>query len=374
MNNHSICIFTDEYPPDCGGVGVSVSRIARGLVDRGKQTTVIVLLDDCLTLPLTSNEGGIEVIRFGWQLSIPGATNTEQKAERFFRLVSFLEGRKFSLYHSFFPNRTGMEAGLIAKMRNRPFIASFRGNDLHHSIFNKNLLTVRWVLKSASGLSYANNGMKRMANALEKVSCPEILLRNGVARASEYVEPFRSSKVIFGTAGNLRTKKGISEILQAFQLLISTLDFLLLIIGDFRESEKEFWTDYIKQAGLDAKVDLTGILPHSEAVKRIGELDVYIHGSLYDGCPNALLEAASAARPIILANSMSSLPEFKDGEECLFYNPNSPQELAQAIEKLIDSPAFARRIGLNAKEKAVKIFNEDQEINDLLSLYSRVLA
>ena len=72
-----VCLVADEYPPDPGGVGRSVARIAHALVGDDFRPAVVVL-EDRVREPLVETEwdGGVEVVRNPLRLSATPAEHT----------------------------------------------------------------------------------------------------------------------------------------------------------------------------------------------------------------------------------------------------------------------------------------------------------
>jgi glycosyltransferase involved in cell wall biosynthesis len=64
----------------------------------------------------------------------------------------------------------------------------------------------------------------------------------------------------------------------------------------------------------------------------------------------ALLEAMSCGRPVV-ASDVPGVREILAGGDCaLLVPPAEPASMARAIERLLSDPAFARRIGANARD------------------------
>jgi glycosyltransferase involved in cell wall biosynthesis len=215
--------------------------------------------------------------------------------------------------------------------------------------------------------------MNRLARILGRATGIEVILRNGVALADHCSVPLHAEHPTIGTAGIMRAKKGIDTVLRACKQVARSIPNLdLRLIGAFRDSEQSYWLQLLDATGMRPKTQISGVLPHIEAVKAIGELDVYVHASLYDGCPNALLEAAAAERPIICARTASSSEILEDGNECLMFEPGDVCELGATIMRLLHDRPAAREMGKRARTKVANNFSLQGEIQCILDLYRQI--
>jgi glycosyltransferase involved in cell wall biosynthesis len=77
---------------------------------------------------------------------------------------------------------------------------------------------------------------------------------------------------------------------------------------------------------------------------------LFVMPSLYEGFGMPLLEAMAACVPIVASN-WSAMPEVL-GEAGLLVDPNSPHELATAIEKILDTPRLSTALGEAGRQRA----------------------
>ncbi len=70
--------------------------------------------------------------------------------------------------------------------------------------------------------------------------------------------------------------------------------------------------------------------------------DVFVYPSFYEGFGFPVLEAQSAGTPVIASN-ISSLPEIL-GDSALLVNPHKPEEIAEAIYKVISNPVLKQEL------------------------------
>jgi glycosyltransferase involved in cell wall biosynthesis len=113
------------------------------------------------------------------------------------------------------------------------------------------------------------------------------------------------SDVVIGFVGELREKKGQRFLLPAFAELARRRDARLLLIGGVRRDAQEAFSKFQQSApGAAQRIEL---ISYDRSAKRLCQLlslcDLLVFPSLYEGQPNAVLEAMAAER-LVLATAV----------------------------------------------------------------------
>jgi len=119
-------------------------------------------------------------------------------------------------------------------------------------------------------------------------------------------------------------------------------------------------------AGIELKLstDLERDLRHAAVL-------VYITHS--EGLGSGALLAMSAGVPVVASN-VGGLPEIiRHGENGLLVE-NTPQSIAAAVRRLLDHPAFARRLGEAARRTVMECFTADHMVRRTMEVYRQVLS
>jgi L-malate glycosyltransferase len=384
-----VCITTLEYPPDVGGVGESVHRIARLLMADGYEVHVAVFRSKQRFLApgqhrrascQTTCQEGVYVHRI--QSAAREVTPEIQDfySDVYFYLKSLHQQHHFDLFHAFFLNETGYVTTLLAQESSVPVINSVRGSDLHKHIFNpKTHGQTTWTLDNSAWVTFVSQDLQRRGIALvPSIRWKSSAFLNSIAPIdfTRFPKPALIDDlqgVVIGSTGRFRDKKGIEYLLEACTQL-QDLTFTLLLVGDFVEKERPYWQAQIAAAGLGERLQITGITSRAEALAYLPHLDIFVIPSLHDGCPNAMLEAMLAGCAI-LGSDVDAIGEIlADGQAGLAVPPGNADALARALRQLATNPELRHQFGVGAFSKALSHLAPAVEAQNWQKVYAKVLS
>jgi glycosyltransferase involved in cell wall biosynthesis len=129
----------------------------------------------------------------------------------------------------------------------------------------------------------------------------------------------------------------------------------------------------IREAGLEARIALTGAL-NQDAVRRLyGEADAFVLPSFAEGIPVVLMEAMASGVPCVTTR-ITGIPELiQNDDEGLLVAPSDADALAAAIARLMDDPALRARIAAGARKRVDTDFHLDRNTARLGLLFDRHL-
>lgn len=93
-----------------------------------------------------------------------------------------------------------------------------------------------------------------------------------------------------------------------------------------------------------------------------------------EGMPRTVLEAAAAARPLIVTDVPGSRHFVRDGVDGLIVPPGNPRALAEALGRLAGDPALRARMGAAARERLLGGFTIDHVQAGIREAYRQLLA
>jgi glycosyltransferase involved in cell wall biosynthesis len=89
--------------------------------------------------------------------------------------------------------------------------------------------------------------------------------------------------------------------------------------------------------------------------------------------PNKLFDYMLVGLPVIASN-FPLYREVVEPDRCgLIVDPSKPEEIARAMEYLIDHPDEAREMGERGRKAVLEKYNWDKESERLLQIYDAVL-
>tara|TARA_B110000046_G_scaffold72397_1_gene80180 strand:- start:1313 stop:2431 length:1119 start_codon:yes stop_codon:yes gene_type:complete len=122
--------------------------------------------------------------------------------------------------------------------------------------------------------------------------------------------------------------------------------------------------------GFVSRVEISQILNQS----KFGLVTLYPTPSYKEALPVKLFEYMAAGLAVI-ASDFGLMKQIVDKYNCgLVVNPQKPEEIAKAIDWLIDNDEEAQKMGQRGREAVVKNYNWAAEEKKLLSLYDSLLS
>jgi len=211
----------------------------------------------------------------------------------------------------------------------------------------------------------------------ERYTTNTVLIRNypSADELSSDSRPWsqRSNSVVY--AGLLSPDRCIKEILQALELLPSTLKARANLAGPF--SPPAYAREIAATEGRHCATFL-GVIDHTEVTRlfedgRVGLCLCRPTPGYLESAPTKIFEYMQAGMPVVA----SDFPAFRAivaAARCgLLVDPLNPQAIAHAIEYLLTHPMEAEQMGRRGREAASRTFNWTSEEEKLLALYARLL-
>ncbi len=342
----SLAIVTPFYPPHVGGVERFSREFARAATAQGVRVNVITT--GRIKKPdVASEDGGIRVLRLpayyvpvsGSYFPIPIAGT--KSMEEFLACDVILAQTRFFL--------TTLLAARSAARRGRRICVLDHGSG---------------PLRANPAFALASMAYERCITAALKRFSPQFLavspasaawlthfnirdapiLPNGIAERSELPVrlPNTLGKTIVFFAGRLLPEKGVRELADAVDLLTrSGCDVELRIAG-----QGPLAAELALRAKRCGFLTYLGPLSPERVAAELEQASVFVNPSNYaEGLPTILLEAGSAALPVISTPRGGSTELIRSGETGWLIPYGEPELIAGALRDVIARPAEANRRG-----------------------------
>jgi glycosyltransferase involved in cell wall biosynthesis len=370
-----IALLSEKYPPDPGGLAISVQRLARLLIAAGHAVCIFAPNDTPESKFVTS--GGIDV----WRLPVLRRSD-DTLAERFQLIDAQHQAQPFDVIHAYYITALAFVGVYVGRCRNVPTVVSARGNDLDRAVFDPAKSgQILYALQQATAVTANSRDLVRKAQALAPTRSV-ILIPNGVdarrfrpaPRDEALVQAWGlTHRSVIGFVGEARAKKGLATLLMAYRSIAQQRPAALLLVGGVRRDDKELLKVFQKQQP-DLPVVVVPYMDNEGLPMYYNLIDVLALPSLHDGLPNALLEGMACERAVI-GSRVGGLPDvIVDGENGCLVSAGHVDELIDAINRLLDDVELRECLGRRARETVLRDFTPEQELEKNLALYRQLLS
>jgi len=373
-----IALLSEKYTPDIGGLAISAERLARLLASAGHRVRVFA---PTLNLPpsetRTLPSGTVSVTRFGAHKRVD-----DTLVDWFELIVDEHKREPFDILHAYFLPQAGFVAAYAGKYLNIPSVVSIRGNDIERAAFDPSRFShAMYALQNASAVTTNASELAKKAKAF--LDREILIIPNGID--ADCFKPLPKNKTlaeslglgnlpVIGFVGELREKKGIRALLGGYAQLVEKRPAALLIVGEVREGDdKEVFEEFrIQVSGRSlGSVVVTGYIPHSDLPAYYSLMDVFVHPSLRDGMPNAVLEAMACEKAVIATPVGGTTDILVDGKNGVIVHVNDANMLAERMHELLDDPEKREALGKDARELIVGKFTLEKELEANLEVYRK---
>lgn len=164
--------------------------------------------------------------------------------------------------------------------------------------------------------------------------------------------------------------KGVSHLLHAVARLRVERDLELQLVAKLEPNGPT--EKLIAELGISDIVHISSGLSDSELAGLLASAEVACIPSLYEGFSLPAVEAMASGTPIV-ASRAGALPEVVgvDGQCARLVKPADVAELTSVLGELLDSPRELRRLGDNGRRRALEVFSWESVAAQTVAVYER---
>lgn len=178
------------------------------------------------------------------------------------------------------------------------------------------------------------------------------------------------SKPYFLYVGNVYPYKNVGRLLDAIKILNEEMGKVAqLVLVGARDVFRERLERKIVQKGVLKYVILTGYVTDADLVDLYREAEAYVQPSLSEGFGLTSVEAMSLGTPVVQSD-VSCLPEVA-GDAALYFDPYSPKDMAEKLEKVLGNETLRQRLAKKGLARA-KQFSWEKMAKQTLKVYGKV--
>jgi glycosyltransferase involved in cell wall biosynthesis len=374
----TLCLLNYEYPPIGAGAASATKEIAESLTRLGHE--VVVVTAGIGELVGERVEEGVRTIR------LPCGRRRADRASlldmlRFVfaaseKLPTIICSARCAGIICFFSLPCGPAAWTTWRKTGVPYIVSLRGGDvpgLEPSInWLHKLLTLlrRAVLRGALSIVANSDGLRKVSEAADPF--PVQVIPNGVNTDRFYAAMHPSERGVFRVlaVGRLQEQKNHAfavHVLSKLRALIpQRLEYHIVGEGPLRPALERL----VGELGLADHVFWHGWIPREKIAEVYSSCDCLLHPTLYEGMPNAVLEAMAAGLPVVASDVPGNSDVVRDGETGYLCRLTDEAHFRSALAELARDEALRRRLARAARMLAETEYSWDTAAQRYLSLFS----
>ena len=192
------------------------------------------------------------------------------------------------------------------------------------------------------------------------------VLPNAISIPERKEKQYGTHKILF--LGRLCKEKGIGELLEVMPKLQAQYpDVRLYLAGIWEDWELKSRAEQLK----DCVTDL-GWIGGAEKQRYLGDCDIFVLPSYFEGQPVSVLEAMAYACGIVTTRTGCIPDMITEGDTGLYALSKDTKTLEESLSKLLAAPELCRILGNNARSKVEAEFSIDNNIKRLLAVYESV--
>ena len=277
--------------------------------------------------------------------------------------------------HAHFAGMAARTAYWIRRFFNLPFSFTAHANDIFAP--RDFVVSLANLFESAEAIVTVSDFAVRQLRERFAESTTKIQrVYNGVDVARFARADFSGAVPVIVSVGRLIEKKGFHDLIEACSLLNARgRAFECRIIGEGPLEEP--LRAQIAAAGLANHVQLTGPQTQREIAAHLANAHVFVlacaretDGGM-DNLPTVIMEAMAAGLPVI-STPLAGVPEMvEDGVNGELVAERDPAALTAVLERMIDEPERARRLGARGRDIARERFSIEESARQLREIFCR---
>ena len=238
---------------------------------------------------------------------------------------------------------------------------------------------IKKIINDASAISVANEYEKKIFLEFNENSKIEII-RNGVnletlVSKENFKNKYKINNKFILFVGRFSIIKGIKTLIQAFNIIQNENkfpDINLIIMGVDFGYEKDM-DKLIHTLNLSKKIIVIKNPPREDVISAYGESEFLVLPSQWELSPLVPLESFAFKKPVISTKSHGIPFTVKDNENGILVEPDDPEQLSKAINKLLFDNKLRDKLGLSGYNFVHEECNSISMAKNSLKLYEELL-
>jgi|GEM_PF-758196 len=374
-----VLLVSPWYRPAVGGVVEVAERLHRKLNENGIETHLLIAHDG--RTGLEEIDAADKVWRLGAASDAFHSTNPKsilatamRGSAAYWQLQRFVRERGIRTVVTLYPIGYSWLFVLLRKLTGVKLLVSLHGNDVTRS--DSYGVLAHWLLRRTLDTSDAvitcADHLSRKAREICSGKRLEIeLIPNCVDTIQFTPRPANFERAderpTFVHVSNFAAKKRTLDIVEAFADQRIPAEARLIMVGDGPLRERT--AGRAKELGVFDRVAFVGT--QKDVRPFLWASDVFVLASDDEGAPLAVLEGMACGLPYV-STEWGPAAILPPGECGLVVPAHAPKELAAAMARIIADPVKCRKMGEQARYRAVNDFREDRYVERHIRLIEKI--
>jgi glycosyltransferase involved in cell wall biosynthesis/GT2 family glycosyltransferase len=367
-----ICLVCSEYPPALhGGIGVVNQVLARALVQRGHEVRVIGIYAE----EGYAEDAGVRVWRlrsargrFGWIADRRALYRTIAQWSRAGE-IDLVEVSDWGGAAAFWPQ---LPVPVVARVHGS---ATYYAAEMNQPVpWMTGLLERRSMRRADFWCSVSQYAAAQTQKIFGLRAGAHAVLYNPVTLPADVQHVLPAGRRVVFT-GTLTPKKGVVSLIKAWPAVRAACpDAELHLLGkDGRTDAGDSMQSFL-QLQLDAStapsVVLHGHVGREAVLKQLRESRVAVFPSYSEAFALAPIEAMGCGCPTIYSRRSSGPELIRDGQDGLLIDPDRPQEIAQAIVRVLTDDKLAAALSAGGAHRVRERFSLETLVKENEEFYN----
>ncbi len=261
-----------------------------------------------------------------------------------------------------------------------PYVVSVWGSDVYdfpqiNSIFK---LIIKYIFKKAD---YIFSTSAVMGKETAKYTNKRIYVTPFGVNVDLFNKAYSNlkwdSKFIIGNVKTLAPKYGIDILIKAFKLIVDrnpSLNPKLVIVGD--GAYRNEYVQLCKDLNIDKEVIFVGRIPNEKLPSYYNSFHVAVSTSILNSESFGVVavEAMSCECPVVVSDADGFTEVVENEKTGLIVPKNDIEATVCAIQRLIDNTELRNEMGINGRNKVLRLYDWEKNVDLMESLYRKILT
>jgi glycosyltransferase involved in cell wall biosynthesis len=385
-----ILLIANSYLPKLGGLEIAVFNISAHLTRRGFQVEIVAGVDGlCMSSTVEDNIYVHRVpfvlpriiFRLGrkrlWKSFLQSILFPFLFPIVLLKMVNICRKLRPDIVNLHYIGNSSFYILALRKILEFPLVVNIHGNDIEgmgNRLRIARYLTAKTIEKADLVLSNSYHLLREGEKIVPDIRQKSKVVGNGLEISEfENVDPYFYERKYLLSISNFVYKKGQDILIRAYgkarQMFGGELPDLLLV-GDGPELEK--CRRLAKELSLEGNVKFLGRINPRDIPGLLKGCEFFVHPARKEPFGIVILEAMASGKAIV-STKVGGIPEIIKGNRVgILVEPESAEELARGIVRLVENPGLAEKFGKRG-EKLARGHSWERVVDKYVEAYNSIV-